>query len=237
MTAVMPVDRTGGMSPQQPVMEFRGVSHTYPGPPAVHALQPCDLTVGRGEYVAVVGPSGSGKSTWLNIAGLLDKPTTGTYVLDGVDTGSLPERARTALRAERLGFVFQAFHLLPYRSAVDNVALGLLYRGVPRSDRGRIASAMLDKVGLTARAAAVTSQLSGGERQRVAIARALVVRPSILLCDEPTGNLDSVTASGVLRLLDQLNDEGLSVVVVTHDRQVAGRANRTISIHDGVVQS
>ncbi|MFB7943832.1 ABC transporter ATP-binding protein [Kitasatospora phosalacinea] len=221
-------------------MEFRGVGLTYPGPPPVAALNPCDLTVGRGEYVTVVGPSGSGKSTFLNIAGLLDSPTSGRYVLDGVDTGPLRDGDRAALRGRKIGFVFQSFHLLPHRSAVENVSLATLYTAA----KSRRASALreeravesLVQVGLGHRLDALPTRLSGGERQRVAIARALMGRPALLLCDEPTGNLDTATAESVLALLDELHATGLTVVLITHDPQVAARARRTVVIRDGFLR-
>ncbi|MFF0477173.1 ABC transporter ATP-binding protein [Streptomyces sp. NPDC004284] len=216
-------------------MEFRDVSLTYPGPPPVTALHPCDLLVRRGEYVTVVGPSGSGKSTFLNIAGLLDRPTGGTYLLDGTDTGALGDSGRTALRGSRIGFVFQAFHLLPHRSALENVMLAMVYNRIARGERRPRAREALDRVGLGHRANALPTRLSGGERQRVAIARALVARPSLLLCDEPTGNLDSATAGSVLALLDELHADGITMVVITHDPAVAARGMRTVAIRDGVL--
>ncbi|MFJ4779859.1 ABC transporter ATP-binding protein [Streptomyces sp. NPDC088762] len=219
--------------PDAPVMEFRGVALTYPGPPPVEALKPCELTVMRGEFVTIVGPSGSGKSTFLNVAGLLDSPTSGRYLLDGIDTAGLPDRDRTALRGRRIGFVFQSFHLLPHRSALENVALALLYTSVPRAERLARARAALEQVGLGHRETAVPGRLSGGERQRVAIARALVGRPSLLLCDEPTGNLDSANAASVLALLDELHAAGMTVMVITHDPGVAARGRRTLTVHDG----
>jgi putative ABC transport system ATP-binding protein len=218
------------------VISFDGVAKTYPGPPPVSALRPCKLRVAAGEWLAVVGPSGSGKSTLLNVAGLLDRPTQGTYELDGIDTGRLPERDRTALRGQRIGFVFQSFHLLPYRSAEDNVLLALLYnRRSRRTDRRELARQALERVGLAHRVNALPGTLSGGEQQRVAIARALVNRPSLLLCDEPTGNLDSTTGAGVLALFDGLHVDGLTIVVITHDPSVAARAQRTVIINDGVL--
>ncbi|MFC9298199.1 ABC transporter ATP-binding protein [Streptomyces sp. NPDC057011] len=217
-------------------MEFRQVGLTYPGPPPVPAFRPCDLTVGRGDFVTVVGPSGSGKSTFLNIAGLLDAPTHGTYLLDGIDTGALKDADRTALRGRRIGFVFQSFHLLPHRSALENVLLAMVYNGVPRDERARRAREALVRVGLGHRIDALPTRLSGGERQRVAIARALVARPSLLLCDEPTGNLDTKNAETVLALLDELHAEGMTVVVITHDPAVAARAARRVTIRDGVLR-
>ncbi|WP_052424916.1 ABC transporter ATP-binding protein [Streptomyces fulvoviolaceus] len=218
-----------------PVIEFRGVGLTYPGPPPVAALRPCELTIERGEFVAVVGPSGSGKSTFLNIAGLLDGPTSGTYLLDGIDTGALRDADRTALRGRRIGFVFQSFHLLPQRSAVENVTLAMVYNGAPRRDRVPLARRALERVGLGHRIDALPTRLSGGERQRVAIARALVARPSLLLCDEPTGNLDTANAESVLALLEELHADGMTVLVITHDPLVAARAERTVAIRDGVL--
>ncbi|GAA2427084.1 ABC transporter ATP-binding protein [Streptomyces glaucus] len=217
------------------MIEFRRVALTYPGPPPVEAFRPCDLTVHRGDFVTVVGPSGSGKSTFLNIAGLLDAPTSGTYLLDGIDTGTLRDADRTALRGRRIGFVFQAFHLMPHRSALENVVLAMVYCGVPRRERAPRAREALRRVGLGHRVDALPTRMSGGERQRVAIARALVARPSLLLCDEPTGNLDSANAQAVLRLLEELHDEGMTVVLITHDRDVAARGRRSVAIRDGVL--
>ncbi|MFJ8842536.1 ABC transporter ATP-binding protein [Streptomyces cyaneofuscatus] len=216
-----------------PVIEFRQVGLTYPGPPPVAAFQPCDLRVGRGEFVTVVGPSGSGKSTFLNIVGLLDSPTTGTYLLDGIDTGVLKDGDRTALRGRRIGFVFQSFHLLAHRSALENVSLAMVYNGFRRRERTARAREALERVGLGPRAGALPTRLSGGERQRVAIARALVARPSLLLCDEPTGNLDSANAGTVLGLLEELHTDGMTILVITHDAEVAARGGRTVSIRDG----
>ncbi|MFC8226882.1 ABC transporter ATP-binding protein [Streptomyces sp. NPDC057287] len=216
-----------------PVIDFRQVGLTYPGPPPVAALSPCDLRIGRGEFVTVVGPSGSGKSTFLNIAGLLDAPTHGSYLLDGIDTGALKDGDRTALRGRRIGFVFQSFHLLPHRSALENVTLAMVYNGYRRRDRGPAAREALERVGLGHRVDALPTRLSGGERQRVAIARALVARPSLLLCDEPTGNLDSANAATVLQLLDELHADGMTVLVITHDADVAVRGDRTVAIRDG----
>lgn len=219
-----------------PVIEFRRVGLTYPGPPPSPAFRPCDLTIEQGEFVTVIGPSGSGKSTFLNIAGLLDAPTEGTYLLDGIDTGTLKDGDRTALRGRRIGFVFQSFHLLPHRSARENVQLAMVYNGAPRAERGRRAQEALEQVGLGHRLDSLPTRLSGGERQRVAIARALVSRPSLLLCDEPTGNLDSRNADSVLGLLEQLHATGMTVLVITHDPAVASRGVRTVAIRDGVLR-
>jgi putative ABC transport system ATP-binding protein len=219
----------------RPVIELRGLARTYPGPPAVEALCPADLVLAEGDYVAVTGPSGSGKSTLLHLLGLLDTPTGGTYLLDGVDTSALPDRDRSTLRGRRIGFVFQSFHLLPYRTAEENVLLAQLYNNTPRARRRPAAIEALQRVGLGHRLDALPTTLSGGESQRVAIARALVNRPSLLLCDEPTGNLDSQNARTVMELLDALHADGLTVVVITHDANVAGRAGRAIAIKDGVL--
>ena len=211
-----------------PVIELRGLARTYPGPPPVPALRPADLVIEAGDYVAVTGPSGSGKSTLLHLLGLLDAPTEGSYLLDGLDTSTLGDRDRSALRGRRIGFVFQAFHLLPYRTALENVLLAELYNQTPRGGRVRAAVDALDAVGLGHRLDALPTTLSGGECQRVAIARALVNRPSLLLCDEPTGNLDSRNAAALMELLDQLNAAGFTIVVITHDvrwrRTPAGRS-------------
>ncbi|MFE4259419.1 ABC transporter ATP-binding protein [Streptomyces sp. NPDC056883] len=216
-----------------PVIEFRQVGLTYPGPPPVEAFRPGDLVVRKGEFITVVGPSGSGKSTFLNIAGLLDTPTTGSFLLDGIDTGRLKDTQRTTLRGRRIGFVFQAFHLLPHRSARENVELAMVYGDVPRRERPERAREALARVRLGHRTDALPTRMSGGERQRVAIARALAARPSLLLCDEPTGNLDSGNAEAVLQLLETLNAEGITVVLITHDLAVAARGRRTITIRDG----
>lgn len=218
-----------------PVVEMRGISKTYRANPPVLALRECDLRIGRGDYVAIMGPSGSGKSTLLNVLGLLDEPSTGEYRLDGEQTSGLSERARSGLRAYLIGFVFQAFHLVGYRTAVENVETGLLYQKVGRKERERRAIEVLGQVGLTERMWATPTQMSGGERQRVALARALVRRPALVLCDEPTGNLDTATGAQVLELIDELHREGLTVVVITHDHEVAGRAQRIVEIRDGVV--
>ncbi|WNM33659.1 ABC transporter ATP-binding protein [Streptomyces sp. Li-HN-5-11] len=218
-----------------PVITLERASLTYPGPPPVAALRPCDVAVDQGEFVTVVGPSGSGKSTFLNIVGLLDSPTEGSYLLDGIDTGRLNDAARSALRGRRIGFVFQAFHLLPHRTASENVQLALVYQRIPRRVRAMRAREALVTVGLGHRVDALPTTLSGGERQRVAIARALAGRPSLLLCDEPTGNLDTTTATQVLDLLEELNAGGVTLIVITHDPAVAERGTRTLHIRDGIL--
>jgi putative ABC transport system ATP-binding protein len=220
-----------------PVIELHQLERTYPGPPPVEALRASDLMIDAGDYVAVTGPSGSGKSTLLHLLGLLDSPTGGSYLLDGVDTKVLTDRDRSVLRGRRIGFVFQSFHLLPYRTAEENVVLAQLYNDTPRRTRRTAAREALDHVGLTHRRDAMPTTLSGGERQRVAIARALVSRPSLLLCDEPTGNLDSTNANTVMDLFDELHSAGFTLVVITHDPNVARRANRVVDIRDGVLHA
>jgi putative ABC transport system ATP-binding protein len=216
-----------------PVVELIGVSRSFPGEPPVHALRNVDLVVDRGEYVAVVGPSGSGKSTLLNVVGCLDRPTAGTYRLDGIDVGQLTGDQRAAARGRRIGFVFQGFHLLPHRTVVENVMLAEAYRGGDRAGRRARAEAALARVDLAGRAGFRPTKLSGGERQRVAIARAVCSRPSLLLCDEPTGNLDTRTTGAILELFDELQADGLTLLVITHDPAVSRRAARTVAMVDG----
>jgi putative ABC transport system ATP-binding protein len=217
------------------VIRLSSVAYTYRGPPPVTALNPTSLVIKRGEHVAITGPSGSGKSTLLNLLGLLDRPTSGTIEIDGIDVGSAPERERAAVRAHRIGFVFQSFHLLPYRTSVENVMLAQVYSGEPRRHRRAAAMAALAQVGLDKRAHALPTALSGGERQRVAIARALVNRPSLLMCDEPTGNLDTVTTMELTELLGSLHRAGATLVVITHNPVVAAQAQRQIAIRDGTL--
>lgn len=223
--------------PSGPAITMTNVGRTYPGPPAVEAVRDVSLTVRQGEFVAITGPSGSGKSTLMNLLGLLDQPTAGRYLLDGIDVAGLPQAKLAALRGQRIGFVFQEYHLLPYRSALENVVLGLLYgsRGLNTREKAALGAAALGRVGLGHRLHALPSELSGGQRQRVAVARALVRWPSLLLCDEPTGNLDSETALAILGLLEELNTAGQTLIVVTHDPVVAARARRQVTIRDGKV--
>ncbi len=218
------------------VVELQGVQRTYPGPPPVEAVRDATLTLEGGDYVAVVGPSGSGKSTLLNIVGCLDRPTGGRYQLAGIDVADLSDGELAALRGRQVGFVFQAFHLLQHRSALENVEIGLLYNETPRRVRREMAREALERVGLGHRVGFPPRRLSGGEQQRVAIARAIAPRPSLLLCDEPTGNLDSKTSESILSLFDELQDDGLTLIVVTHDPQVSRHARRVVEIVDGVTQ-
>jgi putative ABC transport system ATP-binding protein len=217
----------------QPVLELTGLSRTFEGEPPVHALRDVNLAIWPGDWLAVVGPSGSGKSTLLNILGLLDRHTSGTYHFEGVDVDTLDDLARAGLRGRRIGFVFQSFHLLAHRTVLDNVMLAELYIGAPRKGRRDRAMAALERVSLTDRAGFLPTRLSGGQRQRAAIARALIGEPSVLLCDEPTGNLDSRNAEAVLDVFGDLSDGGLTLVVITHDEHVAGRARRRVRIIDG----
>ena len=215
------------------VVELHRVRRVFGTEPPVVALHDIDLTVRSGDWLSILGPSGSGKSTLLNVIGLLDRHDGGTYLLDGVDVSTLNDLARAGLRARHLGFVFQAFHLLAHRTVVDNVMLAELYTGRPRKGRRRRALDALDRVGLADRAGFVPTRLSGGQRQRVAIARAVLGEPSVLLCDEPTGNLDTESAASILDLFGELASDGMTLVVISHDDHVAARASRQVRIVDG----
>ncbi|WP_431804206.1 ABC transporter ATP-binding protein [Microbacterium sp. bgisy203] len=217
------------------LIELRDLTRSFPGPPEVQALKAVSLEVAAGDYLSITGPSGSGKSTMLNILGLLDRPTVGEYRIDGIVTGALSEDERAAVRAQRIGFVFQAFHLMPRRTVLENVMMPTLYSGVPRAEREQRARDALSRVGLGHRVGFLPTTLSGGERQRVAVARAVVSRPSILLADEPTGNLDQAMSREVLSLFDDLRGDGLTLIVITHDPAVAAHAERRIRIIDGRV--
>ncbi len=233
LSAATPTDDWSSLNGAHPVVELRGISRTYGSDPPVQALREVDLTIHRGDWVAIVGPSGSGKSTLLNVLGCLDRPTAGSYLIGGIDVAQLDDGQRTAMRGKSIGFVFQSFHLLGHRTALENVMLSEVYGGGERAGREQRALAALEQVRMTHRRDSMPTKLSGGEQQRVAIARALLGSPSLLLCDEPTGNLDSANTESLLALFDELSLQGLTFVVVTHEEDVAERAKRIVRMVDG----
>lgn len=220
-----------------PLLRLDGVGRTFPGPPQVVALRDATFVVNQADHVAVMGPSGSGKSTLLNVMGLLDSATAGTYELEGTSVGDLSDRERTALRRDTIGFVFQDSYILPGRTAWENVALAMIYAGIPARQRKTRARSALERVGLSHRLDALPATMSGGERQRIGIARAISTAPRLLLCDEPTGNLDSVTTEQMMELLAGLNRDGVTIVTITHDPATARWASRQLRIVDGEVRS
>lgn len=224
--------------PDESLIQLNGINRTFTlGDSQVHALNNVDLNITRGEYIAVMGPSGSGKSTLLNLIGLLDRADTGTYKLEGRDVTTLNPDEQAKVRSERIGFIFQSFHLVPRLTAAANIELPLTLAGMPASERAKRVSQALKEYSLTDRAQHRPNELSGGQRQRVAIARATILRPAVLLADEPTGNLDRVTGEEVVRLLESLNEQGMTLIVVTHDHALGARARRQIRMEDGGVVS
>jgi putative ABC transport system ATP-binding protein len=219
------------------VLELSGVTKEYSGSPPVRALRGIDLRVGTGELVGIVGPSGSGKSTLLHVMGTLDRQTAGSVHVAGHDVERMSDRELSALRARRIGFVFQQFHLLDAETALDNVADGLLYTGTPAARRREMAAEALERVGLAHRMHQHSNKLSGGERQRVAVARAVVGRPALVLADEPTGNLDSASSDAIVGLLEELNAGGITLVVITHNPEIAARFPRQVTLRDGMIES
>ena len=220
------------------VIKIRSITRDFPlGQEIVKVLKGIDLDIQKGEYVALMGPSGSGKSTLMNLLGCLDTPTSGYYELNGVDVSSMSDDALAEIRNKEIGFVFQTFNLLPRTTALDNVALPMVYAGAPKSKRHKRASEVLADVGLSDRMDHKPNQLSGGQRQRVAIGRALVNKPSIILADEPTGNLDSKTSLEIMQLFDDIHQAGNTVILVTHEEDIAAHAQRIIRLRDGIIES
>ncbi len=220
------------------IIAIRGIKRYYRvGNQDVKALNGVDIKINKNEYVAIMGPSGSGKSTMMNILGCLDTPTSGTYLLNGTDVSKLDDNALADIRNKEIGFIFQSFNLLPRYNALDNVALPLIYSGTGKSERDKRAKEAIESVGLTDRMHHKPNELSGGQKQRVAVARALVNRPSIILADEPTGNLDSKTSAEIMRLFEEIHKMGNTIIVVTHEEEIAKHAERIIRLKDGIIES
>lgn len=222
----------------QPIIDIKGITRDFPlGNETIHVLKGIDLTIQKGEYVALMGPSGSGKSTLMNLLGCLDTPTGGSYILNGKDVSKMHDDELAEIRNKEIGFVFQTFNLLPRTTALDNVALPMVYAGYKKPERNTRATEVLTQVGLQDRMDHKPNQLSGGQRQRVAVARALVNRPSIILADEPTGNLDSKTSVEIMNLFNEIHANGNTVILVTHEEDIAAYAHRVIRLRDGVIES
>lgn len=222
----------------KPIIEIKGITRNFPlGNETVYVLKGIDLHIEKGEYVALMGPSGSGKSTLMNLLGCLDTPTSGTYVLNGKDVSKMADDELAEIRNKEIGFVFQTFNLLPRTTALDNVALPMVYAGYPKHERYERSTEVLTQVGLADRMDHQPNQLSGGQRQRVAVARALVNKPSIILADEPTGNLDSKTSVEIMNLFDEIHANGNTVILVTHEEDIAKHAHRIIRLKDGMIES
>lgn len=222
----------------QPIIDIKGITRDFPlGNETIHVLKGIDLTINKGEYVALMGPSGSGKSTLMNLLGCLDTPTAGSYVLNGKDVSQMHDDELAGIRNKEIGFVFQTFNLLPRTTALDNVALPMVYAGYKKPERNTRATEVLTQVGLSDRMDHKPNQLSGGQRQRVAVARALVNKPSIILADEPTGNLDSKTSVEIMNLFNEIHANGNTVILVTHEEDIAAYAHRVIRLRDGVIES